>query len=180
VNSNTTKLISPERVKALLECYGADANAWPDDERASAQALIQHSDELQALRKQERELDELLLSGNDASAGQAPADSALVARIVDNLPEQKPSAKGARPHASRYRTSALNHPRNWLSLAAAAATVFVISVAIMDLESTSVSQQPAPVTAEMDEWMWEQVTGDPLDDEEEPMTFMSLVEMETS
>jgi hypothetical protein len=39
-------------------------------------------------------------------------------------------------------------------------------------------KQPAPVASELDDWMWEQVTGESLDDNEEPLTFMALLELD--
>ena len=36
MNSKTAKLISPERVREILDCYGADPESWPDDERTTA------------------------------------------------------------------------------------------------------------------------------------------------
>jgi hypothetical protein len=180
MNSKTAKLISPERARALLECYGADARAWPEDERASASALIHHSAELRELQQQARSLDDVLKTTEDQfPLLKEPADPTLVARIVDNLPPQDRSGGGMTRSGSRYANKGFNHPRSFLSLAAAAAAVLVISMSIVNLHTLPVNRkQPAPVASELDDWMWEQVTGESLDDNEEPLTFMALLELD--
>ena len=179
MNSKTAKLISPERVRKLLECYGANAQAWPEDERASALALIQHSSELQNLRQQAHAFDVVLSAGDNRSRIDAPADPKLVARIVDGLPEQDRAASGSK--RNRLGLAGLTDSRSLLSLAAATAAVFVISLSIMNIHTSSLPrEQPARVSAELDDWMWEQVTGEPLDEEEGPATFMALLELEES
>ena len=96
MNGKTAKLISPERVEQLLECYGADPNSWPDDERATASALILHSDRLKQLQKEAEQLDKLLLQADTAvitnvsgKSNNAAVNTALVERIVKNLPAQE-------------------------------------------------------------------------------------------
>lgn len=180
MNSKTAKLISPERARVLLECYGADARAWPDDERASASALIQHSAQLRELQQQARSLDDVLKTGGDQSPPlNEPADPALVARIVDNLPPQDRSGSTIQRSGFGFAGKGFNHPRSFLSLAAAAAAVLVISMSIVNLHTLSVNRKPpAQVSAELDDWMWQQVTGESVDDNEEPMTFMAFLELD--
>ena len=181
MNSKTEKLISPERVEELLDCYGANPESWPDDERATALALIQHSSDLQDLQREAEKLDLFLLNGADRLTANTPVDSKLVARIVDNLPEQNQAGQynstsvssassGARVNLNAWLGS------SWIGIAAASAAVFVISVSIMNLQqSSSVSrEQPEIVQAELDEWMWQQVTGE-VENEEEPISFMTLL-----
>ncbi len=49
-----------ERLRAIVEAYGADAARWPEAEREGALALLASSPEAAALREQARELDALL------------------------------------------------------------------------------------------------------------------------
>ena len=52
--------MTPERLRRLLDAYGADAARWPPEERDRALALLQSSPALQGLRREAQELDGLL------------------------------------------------------------------------------------------------------------------------
>lgn len=179
MNTNTTKLISPERVAELFDCYGANPDSWPDDERAIALALIQNSSGLQSLQREAEKLDQFLVNGDEKPETKVPVNSKLVARIVDHLPEQD----GTRQHGSTSDRKHTGHSwfnfNGWIGMAAASIAVFVISVSILNLQPSSLpNEQPALVQTELDEWMWEQVTGETDTEDEEPMTIMALLEME--
>lgn len=179
MNSKTAKLISPERVEELFECYGANPESWPDDERATALALIQNSSELQSLQREAEQLDQFLISGHDKLKTNAPVDSKLVARIVDHLPQQNNSRQPGSTSNRKHSTRALFDFSGWVGMVAASIAVFVISVSIINLQTPPVSnEQPSLVQVELDEWMWEQVTGESESEDEEPMTIMALLEME--
>ena len=174
-NSNTTKLISPERVEELFDCYGANPDAWPDDERATALTLIENSSQLQGLQREAKQLDRFLVSGENQQEINAPVDSKLVARIVDYLPEQHSSRQ---PEHSKRPLFDLGDwfGSKWIGMAAASIAVVVISVSIMNLQTISVPQdQPVVIQAELEEWMWEQVTGETDNEEDEPISFMTLL-----
>jgi len=179
MNSKTAKLISPERVEELFDCYGANPDSWPDDERATALALIQNSSALQGLQQEAEQLDQFLISSDDKLESNAPVDSKLVARIVDHLPEQNNSRPlGSASNRKHSRRSFFNF-NGWIGMAAASAAVLVISVSILNLQPSSVpGEQSSLVQTELDEWMWEQVTGETESDDEEPITIMALLEMD--
>jgi hypothetical protein len=70
-----------ERFETLVDAYGSESDLWPDDERASAQALLDQSDEAQRIVDEAAELDGLL--------GQSPAvepSAALRQRVLDAAP----------------------------------------------------------------------------------------------
>lgn len=52
--------MTPERLRCLLDAYGADAARWPAAERGPARALLEASPVLQGLRREAKELDALL------------------------------------------------------------------------------------------------------------------------
>ena len=52
--------MTPERLRRLLDAYGANAARWPSGERDRALALLQSSSAFEGLRREARELDELL------------------------------------------------------------------------------------------------------------------------
>ncbi len=52
--------MTPERLRRLLDAYGADAARWPSEERDRALALLRSSPALQDLRREAHELDGLL------------------------------------------------------------------------------------------------------------------------
>lgn len=172
MNSKTAKLISPERVVELLDCYGADPEAWPDDERATALALIQHSTQLKNLQEEAKRLDQLLTSG--AMPSHEPVDMQLVSRITANLPMQEKASDQLSRHG---RKSSLFDVSSWAGMVAATIAVFVITVSIMELRTSSTSErQYDTAQAELDYWMWQQVTGEADNEEEEPLTMMALFE----
>ncbi|HEY5603811.1 MAG TPA: hypothetical protein VIM41_11940 [Gammaproteobacteria bacterium] len=176
MNSKMAKLISPERVVELLECYGANPEAWPDDERTTALALIQHSTELQNLQREAGQLDKFL-----TNAGmQEPADLELVSRIVNNLPVQDKAKNSGKRHGSTVAKRSLFEFSGWTGMLAASVAVFVITLSITDLhQSSSLQPQSIESQAELDYWMWQQVTGEAdNDDDEEPATVLALFGLE--
>lgn len=179
MNSKTAKLISPERVAELFDCYGANPELWPDDERATALALIQNSSELQGLQQEAEQLDQFLIRGDDKLETNAPVDSKLVARIVDHLPAQNNSRQLDSTSGRKHSRRSFFNFNGWIGMAAASVAVLVISVSILNLQPSSVPhEQPRLVQTELDEWMWEQVTGEVDNDDEEPITMMALLEMD--
>ena len=85
----TDMTLSTERVLELIEAYGAEPGAWPDDERAAASMLIAESPDLFASALADsRALDALLLNEavpepsaalSEAILAAAPAEGAFVA-----------------------------------------------------------------------------------------------------
>ncbi|HWT35643.1 MAG TPA: hypothetical protein VN289_05140 [Paraburkholderia sp.] len=75
--------MTPERFRALVDAYGADARHWPAAERAAASAWAeQHRGEADVLLAQAAQLDMWLAS--DAIA--AP-DPALIERVTASAPD---------------------------------------------------------------------------------------------
>jgi hypothetical protein len=121
---NTTVPMSLDRLRALLEAYGADPDRWPPEERNAALALLAQTPEAQRWRDASARLDALL--------DQAPAyggSPALIARILAATPAPAPTTIRT-PPANRRLTRRL---RAWpaiasaIPLAAAAALVLWLS-----------------------------------------------------
>lgn len=97
--SATEKLVTINRLKALLDAYGASPERWPDEERAAATALIETSAAARRLVEEAATLDSLLdkvpepevsaaLASRVRSAGFAAADrrnGSLFARLAEYL-----------------------------------------------------------------------------------------------
>jgi hypothetical protein len=174
----TLKMISPERVKTLLASYGAEPRAWPADERSAALTLLNHSEELQTLWREARQLDEHLLSEREQQeidADNSDAMSALAYRIVAQLPQQDSAAIAAR---------AQGHGRKHWPLAAAAAVLLLAATFALQqqLPQTS-SQQPEVAATEYEQWLWQDITGEAVTSEDNAtetgeLTFLALVELE--
>lgn len=49
-----------DRVRQLLDAYGADPGRWPEDQRAAMQAALARDPGLEAVRREAAELDRLL------------------------------------------------------------------------------------------------------------------------
>jgi hypothetical protein len=172
MNSKTAKLISPERVVELLDCYGADPEAWPDDERITALALIHHSSQLKKLQNEARVLDNFLCGSGATHRADEPVDMQLVSRITANLPPQE---KASRQSLQRGRKSSLFDVGSWTGMVAATIAVFVITVSIVELHPSSTTAKQSDVSqAELDYWMWQQVTGEADNEDEDPLTMMAL------
>ncbi|CAD6519173.1 hypothetical protein ACFQ3P_07965 [Paraburkholderia sabiae] len=77
--------MTPERFRAIVDAYGADARNWPADERAAASAWAeQHRGEADALLAEAAQLDMWLASDTVA----AP-DPAFVERVVASAPVRR-------------------------------------------------------------------------------------------
>ena len=184
MSNKTAKLISPERVEQLLECYGGNPKSWPDDERATALALIQHSSHLKQLQQEAQHLDHLLVQADSVATAISPQaanvvpNADLVDRIVKNLPEQeKPTRHSGRGGSGTTRRPALL-TGNWLSMAAASIAVFVVTFSIVELNSLHSHQPKNAVTQqELNSWMWNQIGSDSDSQDDEPLTVMSFLEM---
>lgn len=180
MTAKTAKLISPERVKKLFECYGSNPDAWPTDEKVSALSLIQHSGELRELQQEIAKFDKFLNESDIARNLGEIADQQLVNKIVETLPDQD-----SKPD-SRFRNRNLQDKKLFFDLnrsmgaIAASVAIMAITLSIVTLKPESVKPVSAVSTAktELDNWMWEQVVGEPLDDSEEPLTMMTLLELE--
>lgn len=72
------KNMTPERLRHLLDAYGADPSRWPPGERDAMLALLARSPELSSWQRQAAELDGLL-----DKATLPTADRAFLAGIVD-------------------------------------------------------------------------------------------------
>jgi anti-sigma-K factor RskA len=80
----TTEKMTLERLRAVIESYGANATRWPETERAAAAALLAESAEARAVATDAAPLDELL----DAVPAVAPT-SAMRAAILAGAPRAK-------------------------------------------------------------------------------------------
>ena len=180
MTAKTAKLISPERVKKLFECYGSNPDAWPADEKVSALSLIQHSGELRELQKEIAEFDKILKGSNIARELGETADQELVSKIVDVLPDQESKSN------SRFRNRILRDEKSFFDLnrsmgaIAASVAIMAITLSIVTLKPESVKpvSTVATVKTELDNWMWEQVVGESPDDSEDSLTMMALLELE--
>lgn len=79
-----TRTITEERLRVLLDCYGGQAERWPEPEREAALALLAARPELEAERAKAAELDGLLVLAERPSAS-----GALVGRLVEAVPRRK-------------------------------------------------------------------------------------------
>lgn len=86
----TTETISPERVLELIEAYGAEPGAWPNEERAGAIALLARQPErFAAALSAARELDQLFLT--EPVPEPRPE---LAAAILASAPAARPVRQG--------------------------------------------------------------------------------------
>ena len=161
--TTTQNTISVERVTDLIEAYGSNTQCWPEQERLEAIACLESSVLLQKLMHDAKQLDDALL----VSHVEEPVDEALLAQIVDQLPEQPVASQVFTKSDSRYQ---------W---AGAMAAVFV-GVAIMFTVMSDFESAPPPeqlALQDMDYWLWQEVTGQVSSDdaEEAPTDFMSML-----
>lgn len=88
----TTEKMTLERLRAVIEAYGASTARWPEAERAAAAVLLAESAEARALVTAAAPLDELL----DAAPAVAPT-AAMRAAILAAAPRaRRPRGEGWR------------------------------------------------------------------------------------
>ena len=164
MTDDPVKLVTPQRVKELLDCYGGSPDAWPEEERTAALALLDSSSELQTWLEQARLLDQAmnLPTGMTGCAPEQTAD--LSARILDQLPAQD-TPRQQTPRRGRLVVSrpALFH-RIWgwpaVTLGAAAAAALVI--ALLSPQPFTEPQRPiVTATNGFDDWVWALVLDEP-------------------
>lgn len=71
-----------DRVRQLLDAYGADPGRWPEKQRDAMQAALARDPELEAVRREAAELDRLL-------DGYAVGGLDLTGRILAAIPETR-------------------------------------------------------------------------------------------
>ena len=180
MSAKTLKLVSPERVRRILECYGANPDSWPMDEKVAALSLIQNSNELQALQQEAAEFDKLLKDTESEFVSDEATTRSLVDRVVSALPEQDSKSNPdfvnlqSGGHKSFFD---LNR-----TLGAIAASIAVVAISLSIATITPDSAKPVSIAttsqSELDVWMWEQVVGDTTDEIEEPLSMMALLDLE--
>lgn len=128
--------MTPERVKTLIESYGANPEAWPQEEREAAYALYTQSPELQERARGEQTLDDILREYDPM-----PYDKGmhLAERILTATPDK---TNGFTVFA---RQGAM------LALAASVAAVAFISFSLLR------HTPEAPVSVAFNDWAWEEV-----------------------
>jgi hypothetical protein len=181
---NTLKFVDSNRVARLLECYGADPQCWPDEERAAALKLISASSELQALQQEAAQLDGAMDVHNIKQRLNDSSDTDAVMQILQQLPPQDSGVTPTPISNAKRSTAPLS--KRWISLAMAASVAVVALVSLIMVNSPDSPTSPkatqtmaAADDAELDQWMWQQVTGLPASEEnDDPLTFMAFVELE--
>jgi len=117
-------MMGMDRLRELLEAYGAEPGRWPAQERAAAQTLLAENEEARRLRKQAASVDGLL----DRATPIAPPiiDAELLVASVTATPQKTAEIVPLRPAARRSSGGSF-----WLkvaSLAAAAMIGFLVGV----------------------------------------------------
>ena len=173
----TSKLVSIDRVIELLDCYGANTQNWPEDERAAAKTLIKQSDELQQYQEKTQRMDKLMGIGPNHNSLSQRADAHVVANIINNLPKQA-HISSALPHENKLLKSA----NSWLKLGIAAtfAAIFFASfVTVTQLTSTESITVATATQNDLDQWIWQEVTDQPIEDNDDTLTFMAMLDLES-
>ena len=123
-----------ERLRTIIEAYGAEPARWPADERGAAEALLARTPDLRELQRAELALDAAL----DSVPAQAPS-SALLGAVLREAP--------AAPMPLLDRVSVLLE--RWLARPAAAMTVAAV-IAMAGLGTGYAIPQSAAVAAVTD------------------------------
>lgn len=150
-----------DRIKTLIDCYGADTENWPRDEMEAAIQLLDASPELIAYQDNARALDNLLVNHEVADEIDT---SVLANRILDNLPEQPKQTKT---------------PYIMFATAAAVTLVFVTTWLLQPTTSDIPFSEPTEI-AQFEQWAWEEALNQtPLAvlDNDEPVDELSIMEI---
>ncbi len=162
--------MNKQRVLELLDTYGADSSAWPEEERMAATELLEQSDELKAAQHAAQELDtHLELEAQHSAFSQQQADllSERTIRAVNSAQNDKVSILA---RLSKYMTL----PRYAIAFSALLSIFIVMNLMNLPQSHDQYSQ------TEFDNWMLTQVTGEALNEENQTsLDFIDLVELET-
>lgn len=79
--SNTSSEVDVERFAELVDAYGAEPSAWPEQERPSALRLLEHSEQAVRLLEEAAQLDGLLADVLDVEPSMGLRD-----RILEQAP----------------------------------------------------------------------------------------------
>lgn len=134
---NHPSTMSLERLRALLDAYGANPDRWPPEERMAALALLEQSPQAQRWRDASASVDALL----DHAPG-FEVSATLIDRILAAAPTPAPSANRTPPP---YRHT----PRRvwaWRTLAAALPLAAAAVVVLWVLTKPSQTPERATVT----------------------------------
>ena len=161
------KLVSIERAEQLIDCYGANTQAWPEDERVAATSLIQASSELQQQLQNAQQLDDSLNSKDLISSDNA----ALAKRILKQLPDQT---------TTKFTSTTHNHAV-WKKTGMIAAGFMLLIVSFFTIQSPNQALNPTPVVAqnELDQWLWDEISNNNTETEDdEDLSFMAMIDFE--
>ncbi len=81
-----------ERLKIVLDAYGADPARWPDAEREALSSLLDNCAEHDSIGKDADEIDQILAAANRPAVPQAAI--ARLAGMARATPQAKPAAVG--------------------------------------------------------------------------------------
>lgn len=101
MDPDLNKVMTLDRLREIVEAYGAAAHRWPAGERQAALTLVADSAAARALLDEALELDRML----DAAPAVAPASDMLVSRIMAARPRAVPSMLPVGKSVSEVRGS---------------------------------------------------------------------------
>jgi len=148
-------MMSLDRLKTLLDAYGADPNRWPEAERAGARELLASSAEARAHAGEARLLDSVLAQA--ALRAEVQIDAAVLASRIAQTPQRRDIATGGRWRSSGAGAwFAFGWP-NFAALAAAGVVGFLVGWSNLDNSAAAANRDlidlMAPVTV-IEEPLW--------------------------
>ena len=157
-------LVTPQRVKELLDCYGGSPEAWPEEERSAALASLDGSSELQARREEARLLDQAMNFPASMTAAAPEQTADLAARILDHLPAQdaprQQTPRRDRPVVSRL--ALFDRIWGWPAVALGAAAAAALVITLLSPQPVTAPHRPLGTAAnDFDDWVWAQVLDAP-------------------
>jgi len=164
--NKTKQLISLQRAKDIIECYGGKAENWPDNEREAMRVLVQQSDELQASCREVQMLDDMLLEAKrDERSVTSDAVLQLQNRIMRDLPRTGRGFNNVRMKG------------------AIAASIVAVLFSFSLLFQPPTQQPNTEVSQTFNAWAWDEVTGESdaevnVSDDEDIFPLVSLAEPE--
>lgn len=145
-------MMSLDRLKILLDAYGADPRRWPAAERAAAQALLGSSADARTAAHEAGRLDALL--DRAPVRADAAADPALLAAIIAKTVPAAASRRPARSWTEAFAARFAFWP-NFAALAAAGVVGFLIGWTDLNQSAAASRDMPdliAPMTVEEPLW----------------------------
>ena len=180
--------INTERVTQILASYGSNSDLWPENERRAALDMINNSSQLRAQWLQAKQLDQVMGIPPHKDIPHPTENTDLLAKILENLPEQEPLVKKrdadniniATDNTASFVKTTKPRFNNLVfkSMMAASIALVVTAVISFNINGPHIDQPKQLAQTELDQWFWEEITVNANQSNEGSVDLMAMIDFE--